>query len=261
MTTEPLELASDTPASHDVVVIGGGILGAGACYWLAKQGVAPLLLEQTAPAYGATGRNGGFLSLGPAVGLREAEARYGVNTAHALLRVTRENQALMQQIVEEEEIDCEYSKPGSIHLALDEQQWNALLQDAEALRTAHIQTTMLDRTHLQDCIDTPLGEEILGGRFCPENGLLHPLKLVQGLLSAAQRYGEKSRLSTTERKRGKQGLPTFLSSVFPAKDKALHQNRRQAGRIARLGECQIRCVGRVVCICSWLLSPHGTPSI
>jgi glycine/D-amino acid oxidase-like deaminating enzyme len=48
---------------------------------------------------------------------------------------------------------------------------------------------MLDRTHLQAFIDTSLGEEILGGRFCPEDGLLYPLKLVHGLLRAAQRYG------------------------------------------------------------------------
>jgi gamma-glutamylputrescine oxidase len=187
-TTMDLPLSADVPSETDVVIVGGGILGAGLCYWLAKLGMTPLLLEQTAPAYGATGRNGGFLSIGPAGSYRDAEARFGPATAQAILQVTRENQALLHQILEEEHIDCEYRKLGSIHLALDEEQWRELVQDADALRERQIQTTMLDRKQLQSIIATSLSEEIIGGRFFPEDAVIHPIKLVQGLLQAARRY-------------------------------------------------------------------------
>lgn len=43
-----------------MAVIGGGLLGTAICYWLARQGVSVALLERSALAAGATGRNGGF---------------------------------------------------------------------------------------------------------------------------------------------------------------------------------------------------------
>ncbi len=194
-TTSSLALASDVPTGVEVVIIGGGILGAATCYWLAKRGVAPLLLEQTAPASGATGKNAGFVSIGPAGSYKDAEARLGPTTAQTILHLTRENQALLHQVLEAEQIDGEYRKPGSIHLAVSEEQWHELVQDAEALRAQQIQTMMLDRHHLQSFIPSPLGEEIMGGRFFPEDATIHPVKLVQGLLGAAQRDGAQIRLA------------------------------------------------------------------
>jgi 2-polyprenyl-6-methoxyphenol hydroxylase-like FAD-dependent oxidoreductase len=80
----------------DIVLVGAGLLGAATCYWLTQAGMKPLLLEQTAAAFGATGRNGGFVSLGPGGGYALAALRLGAATASAVLRVTRENQGLIQ---------------------------------------------------------------------------------------------------------------------------------------------------------------------
>src|SRR5688500_7459416 len=48
-------------ATADTVVIGGGIVGAAAAYELAKLGARPLLLEAERLAYGASGRNLGYV--------------------------------------------------------------------------------------------------------------------------------------------------------------------------------------------------------
>ena len=52
------------PAEADVVVIGAGIVGVAVAYWLARFGVAPLLLEAQEPAWGASGRNAGLVLAG-----------------------------------------------------------------------------------------------------------------------------------------------------------------------------------------------------
>nr|WP_242050338.1 FAD-dependent oxidoreductase [Oculatella sp. FACHB-28] len=50
--------------SSEVVVIGGGISGVSAAYWLGQLGVETVLLEGRGLAEGATGRNGGHLAPG-----------------------------------------------------------------------------------------------------------------------------------------------------------------------------------------------------
>ena len=76
------------PRLADVTVVGGGLLGSATSYWLAKQGVPVVLLERTALAAGATGRNVGFVVAGPAELYPDAIAHLGHETAHVVMIVT-----------------------------------------------------------------------------------------------------------------------------------------------------------------------------
>ena len=44
----------------DVIVVGGGIVGAATAYFLARRKVPVLLIEAETPAWGASGRNPGY---------------------------------------------------------------------------------------------------------------------------------------------------------------------------------------------------------
>lgn len=114
--------SSDLPAQADVVVIGGGLLGAATCYWTARAGCSVVLLERASLAAGATGRNGGFIAIGPNEAYGRAIARLGHETARAILDVTLENRMLLRQLLEEEGITCDYREPGHLHLALEEEE-------------------------------------------------------------------------------------------------------------------------------------------
>ncbi len=190
-TTPHMTLSVDLPSSADVVVIGGGIVGASTCYWLARAGRQVVLLERSAAAAGATGRNGGFVTIGPAMSYPRAIEQFGEETANAILRLTLENRLLVRQMVAEEHIACDYREPGHLHLALNEQQYREQAQSQVALQKASVTTHLLNRQQTQEYIATPLGSDIIGGMFTPGTALVNPAHLVAGILKAAHRRGAR----------------------------------------------------------------------
>jgi glycine/D-amino acid oxidase-like deaminating enzyme len=183
----PVEL----PAATDVVVVGGGLLGTATTYWLARAGADVTLLEARALASGATGRNGGFVVAGTAAPYPQAIIQHGHTVAQAVWALTLESRALLRQALAEEAIDCDYREPGLLHLALGAEQLDRLAQIVAALRADSFEAELLDRAQTQALIDTPLGPEIAGSLFAPENALVHSTRLVQGLAGAAARRGAR----------------------------------------------------------------------
>ncbi len=184
-----ISLSPDISRSVDIVVIGGGILGATTTYWLARAGMSVMLVERYIPAYGATGRNGGFVATGTAEPYPDAIARLGHAAARAVAQVTYENLALARQLVAEEAIDCHYREPGHLSLAVGEAQYKASAQCVSTLQMDGFPAQLLDRQQAQELVMTPLSNEVTGGLFIPDSGLLHPAKLVYGLLQAAVAHG------------------------------------------------------------------------
>src|SRR5690242_11197444 len=101
-------LSTELPHEADVVIIGGGLMGAAICYWLARQGVPVVLLERDSLAAGATGRNGGFVVASPGESYPKAIEHLGYEAARAIMDVTHESQRLLRQVLQEEEIACDY---------------------------------------------------------------------------------------------------------------------------------------------------------
>ena len=73
----------------EVCVIGGGLAGLTTALELARRGVPVVLLEARRMAWGASGRNGGFVSNGFALGMDEIAARVGIDGARALFQLSR----------------------------------------------------------------------------------------------------------------------------------------------------------------------------
>jgi len=74
----------------DVCIVGGGLAGLTAALKLARSGKSVILLEAHRVAWGASGRNGGFVSAGYATGLAAIERRVGVEQARELFRLSME---------------------------------------------------------------------------------------------------------------------------------------------------------------------------
>ena len=188
-TSPQVALSTELPNVVDILVVGGGLFGAAAAYWLARAGRRVALLERVGVAFGASGRNGGFVVAGMHEDYPTAVARLGQEVARAVLAVSYANQELLRQVLAEEQIECDYREPGSLGLALGEAQRAEMRRSIAALQADGFPVQWLERDEVQTLIHTPLGTEITGGKFLPGQALVHSARLIQGLVLAAQRHG------------------------------------------------------------------------
>ena len=190
-TTAPFPISTALPRSVDVLVVGSGLFGTATAYWLARAGRQVALLDRVGVAYGASGRNGGFVVAGMHEEYDDAITRIGHVSARAVLSIAYENQALLREVLAAEEINCDYREPGSLGLALGEEQLADVRKHVATLQADGFSAQLLDRVEVQELIRTPLGPEIVGGKFLPGQALVHSVKLIQGLARAAQRHGAR----------------------------------------------------------------------
>lgn len=93
-------------AETETCVIGGGLAGIATALGLAERGHSVVALEANRLGWGASGRNGGFLSAGFALGTQELEARIGLDSAQELYEMSSDAVDLIRQRAEIYGIDC-----------------------------------------------------------------------------------------------------------------------------------------------------------
>jgi glycine/D-amino acid oxidase-like deaminating enzyme len=175
-------------AAADLLVLGGGITGVAAAYFLASRGVRVALVERDAVGSGATGRNAGFLLRGVASTYSVAVKSHGRDRCRQLWSLSRENHALIRELVERERIDCLYDRRGSTTLALSEQEAKALSRSAAMLAEDGFRAEFLDDTAVARAFP---GGGFLAGLHHPDDGEIHPARFVRGLARAAEGRGAR----------------------------------------------------------------------
>jgi glycine/D-amino acid oxidase-like deaminating enzyme len=211
-TSEPLAPEGEVPESADVVVVGGGMLGSWAAYWLAKAGADVVLVERTAIAWGATGRNGGFLGAGVAEGITAAIDRVGADDAWAIWKLSVEGRDLAAETIAAEGIDCDYRQTGTIHLSLSDEEFASSKHNVELQAEHGHRAEVLDRKQLGELILTPLGPDIAGGVLHHGNGLLHSGRYLRGVATAAQRHGARLVIAEVQRLESNGGATHVVTS-------------------------------------------------
>ncbi len=113
-----------------MLVIGGGIAGTSLLWHLARRRVDAVLVERRHLAWGASGRNAGFLLAGVASSYAEAVATYGRSKAREVWEITNENHDRMVEAARGQKVG--HRRLGSATLpATDEER--ALLVESEQL--------------------------------------------------------------------------------------------------------------------------------
>lgn len=113
--------APDHPAlagavAADVCVVGGGFAGLSAALHLAERGYRVVLLEANRIGWGASGRNGGQLGVGPRADIHDYERLVGKDDARKVWNLSVEATALVRSLIARHDIDCALA-PGVLEVA------------------------------------------------------------------------------------------------------------------------------------------------
>lgn len=159
----------------DVVIVGGGIVGCSAAYFMARAGLRVTLLEQEELAYGASGRNPGFLWIqGRPAGPSLTLARFGLS--------------LYPQLNADLDGGFEYRRKGGMIYFFTEAQRAVLAEHVRRRNADGVPMQLVDGPTARELAPI-LPPEVLGAAFCPEDGQIRTPKLVHRLAEGAARFG------------------------------------------------------------------------
>jgi glycine/D-amino acid oxidase-like deaminating enzyme len=160
--------------SADVIVVGGGIVGAATAYFLAQRGFKVVLLEGQSWGWGASGRNPGFQWL-------------HTRKAGLQMELAMAGRRLSERLVEEIE-EFEFRRSGGMIYYFDDSQRPLMESFVAERREAGLPMELIDakaaRAHCP-----VLSENVLGASFNPLDAHQDTRRLVESLARAAERAG------------------------------------------------------------------------
>ena len=161
----------------DVAIIGGGYTGLSTAYHLkkARPGMRVAILESEIIGFGASGRNGGFnmTLFGLTLGL--TALRFGRTQAKQAHLYMERSVDLLQGLVSELGLDCDYEHPGFLRVATSEKYKKRILHEMELAHKLGIGgITWLDKHQVSREVNSPM---YLGAWSEPRCGILNPAKL------------------------------------------------------------------------------------
>lgn len=183
------ELTEDISA--DIVIVGAGFTGLWTAYYL-KQ-IQPdlniVILEARIAAYGASGRNGGWL-MGMVEDLEGQVAHLPLERRHAIFQEVHGLIDEVARVTKLEGIECDLAKGGAVYAAArfpEQTPWaeNYLKQRLDA---GHSEDDFywLNPTETREQINI---QEAFGAVYCRHIAAIQPAKLGRGLASAVEKLG------------------------------------------------------------------------
>jgi sarcosine oxidase subunit beta len=161
----------------DVVIVGGGCMGASVAFHLARRGITDVVLveREAMLATGSTGRNAG--------GVRhqfssEANIRLSIESIHTLERFN-------------EEVGCEidFHQDGYLFLLSSPESVDTFRRNVDLQRSCGVDVQWLDAHEAARLAPGLDAEGVLGATFCHKDGIADPNGVTMGFAKAAQGMG------------------------------------------------------------------------
>jgi len=170
----------NTMATADIVIIGGGIVGASIAYQLAQRGVANkiVLLERDTIASGSSGRATG--------GIRqqfadERDIRFSIEGVRFYEQFTR--------TVNSDNPRPRFYQHGYLFLVTNKASWQTMQHCVTQQQVLGVPTQLLSRSEVTQRIPQLCVDDIIGATFCPTDGYSDPGAMTRALIVEARKRG------------------------------------------------------------------------
>ena len=179
---------SDNPNSDtDIAIIGSGYTGLCAARILRKNGASVTIFDRNTVGWGASSRNGGMATPGLKQGIQKIYKMYGSKLAHEFWKASVDAIDLIEEIVDEHSIDCDWQRNGHASLATKPSHAPRLKQYGSWLekKFGHVQN-YIPKNQIRD----EIGSDAYHGALTDEiSGGLHASKYVYGLATTVSYLG------------------------------------------------------------------------
>jgi sarcosine oxidase, subunit beta len=170
----------DIPNTADIVIIGGGVMGASALYHLTQRGIKNVVLLEKEEFFGtgATGRCAGGV-------------RYQFST-EINVQLSQASLPMIERFKDEIGQDVNYRQCGYLLVATNEKDMAAFRRNVEMQNRLGVDTQLLSGDEVRARLPLMRFADALAGTFNQKDGLVDPNSVVMGYVSAAQRLGGKA---------------------------------------------------------------------
>ncbi|MFI6485423.1 NAD(P)/FAD-dependent oxidoreductase [Nonomuraea sp. NPDC050663] len=181
----------DGPLSADVVIVGAGYTGLWTAYYLKKSapGLRVVVLEQEFAGFGASGRNGGWLT-GDLAGSHELYAKsHGAEAAVALQREMFASVDEVIAVCAKEGVDADIVKGGVLTVARNTAQASRLRAHVDEARAQGFGAGDLELLSAAESQERLRVAGTVQGSWSPHCARIQPAKLALGLAEAVRSLG------------------------------------------------------------------------
>ena len=160
----------------EIVIVGGGVVGASVAYHLTTRGAGDVLMLERAPVQGAG-------STGKATGGVRAQFETEINIRMSLYSL---------DFFKNWEFDCGYEPRGYLFFATGERQMDYLRRNVETQKSLGVRgVRLVDRQEVAEICPILNVSDIAGGAFGANDGFINPLAVMRGFTAKALAGGAR----------------------------------------------------------------------
>ncbi|GMB82085.1 FAD-binding oxidoreductase [Shinella zoogloeoides] len=183
----------------DVAIVGGGLAGLSAALQLARAGKRVVVLEAESVGFGASGRNGGFVSPGYATGGEEIARIAGKDKARQLHLLSMEGVEFIRDNISTLGIDDAKPKPGIMSVLRYDDGASLKAYAEQSLREYDYELEYMERDEVRAVLKS---ERYFQALRNPHAFHMHPLNYLRGIAREIERLGgricEQSPVTSTD---------------------------------------------------------------
>ncbi|AZZ37926.1 FAD-dependent oxidoreductase [Bdellovibrio sp. qaytius] len=174
--------------NYDYVIVGGGIAGLSTAYWLLQKdsNLKIGIVEKNQIAFGASGRNAGFVTCGSTEHFIKLKDQFGLEKAVEIWKFSEDNRKLLQEHIIQDNADkVDFKITGSCTVAANSERWGYYKEIAKTMRAQNIDVYEVNASDMDRDYGVTGFE---GGIVYAGDGYIHPVKLLGEILKKLNVY-------------------------------------------------------------------------